>query len=81
MSGYEASTWYGVLAPAGTPGPIVQRLSVETARTLKANEVRSPLLAQGLEVVGSTPEQFAAHIRAEMVKWAKVIKATGMKAE
>jgi tripartite-type tricarboxylate transporter receptor subunit TctC len=81
MPGYEASTWYGVLAPAGTPGPIVQQLSVETARALKANEVRSPLLAQGLEVVGSTPEQFAAHIRAEMVKWAKVIKATGMKAD
>lgn len=81
VPGYEASTWYGVLAPTGTPAPIVQQLSVETARALKANEVRGPLVAQGLDVVGSTGEQFAAHIRAELVKWAKVIKATGMKAE
>jgi tripartite-type tricarboxylate transporter receptor subunit TctC len=78
LPGYEASTWYGVLAPAGTPSPIVQRLSVEFGRALNADEVKGGLLAQGLDVVGSTPEQFAAHIRTEMSKWAKVVKATGM---
>jgi tripartite-type tricarboxylate transporter receptor subunit TctC len=81
VPGYEASTWYGVLAPAGTPHPAVQWLNVELGRALNAAEVKSGLLAQGLDLVGGTPEQFAAHIRTEMVKWAKVIAATEMKAE
>ena len=78
LSGYEASTWYGVLAPAGTPGLVVHRLSVELGRALNAEEAKATLSAQGLELVGSTPEQFGAYIRSEMVKWAKVVTATGM---
>ena len=81
VRGYEAATWYGVLAPAGTPEPVVQRLSMEIGRGLNSPDVKSTLLAQGLDVIGSTPEQFAAYINTEMVKWAKVVKATGMKAE
>ena len=78
LRGYEASTWYGVLAPAGTPGPVIQLLSIELGKALRSDEVKGTLSAQGLDLVGSTPEQFAAYIRTEMVKWAKVVKATGM---
>ncbi|MCC7080411.1 MAG: tripartite tricarboxylate transporter substrate binding protein, partial [Burkholderiales bacterium] len=81
VPGFEASTWYGVVAPADTPGSVVQRLSTEFARALNTEEVKSGLTAQGLDVVGSTPEQFADYIRTEMVKWAKVVKASGMKVE
>ena len=81
LPGYEASTWYGVLAPAGTPGAIIQWLSMEFSRALNASDVNAVLLAQGLDLRGSTPEQFAAHIRAETGKWAKVISATGITAD
>jgi len=81
VPGFEASTWYGVLAPAETPPPIVQRLSAELVRAVHAGEVKGGLVAQGLDVAGTTPEQFAAYIRTEMVKWAKVVKASGMKVE
>jgi len=81
LPGYEASTWYGVLAPAETPSPIVQWLSVELGRALNGDEVKGGLVAQGLDIVGSAPEQFAAYIRTEMVKWSKVVKAAGMKLE
>jgi tripartite-type tricarboxylate transporter receptor subunit TctC len=78
LPGYEASTWYGVLAPAGTPAAITERLSGEFRKSLDADEVKGVLLAQGLDLVGSTPQQFAAYIRTELIKWAKVVKATGM---
>jgi len=81
VPGFEASTWYGILAPAETPNAVVQRLSAEFVRALNNEEVKSSLTAQGLDVVGSTPEQFADYIRTEMVKWAKVVKAAGMKIE
>jgi len=81
VPGFEASTWYGVVAPAETPGSVVQRLSTELVRALNSEEVKSGLTAQGLDVVGSTPEQFAEYIRTEMVKWAKVVKASGMKVD
>ena len=81
LSGYAASTWYGVLAPAGTPGPIIQRLNVEFGRALNAPDVKTVLLAQGFDLAGGTPDQFAAHSRAETSKWAKVISATGLTAD
>ncbi len=81
VPGYESVQWYGVLAPAGTPREIVQRLYTEIAKSLRAGDVRERLAADGAEPVGSTPEQFAAFIRAEIDKWARVAKAAGIRPE
>lgn len=78
VPGYEATTWYGVLAPAGTPKRVVHRLSSEIGRALESAEVNATLTAQGLDLAGSTPEQFATFISSEMVKWEEVVKATGI---
>ena len=81
LPGYEASTWYGVLAPAATPRAIVTRLNAEIVKALALPEVRERLVAQGIDPIGNTPAQFAAYLQSEIGKWAKVIKATGVKAE
>jgi tripartite-type tricarboxylate transporter receptor subunit TctC len=81
VPGYDSTQWYGVLAPAGTPRPIVTRLHGEIVRALRAPDVRERLAADGAEPVGSSPEEFAAFIRAEIAKWAKVAKAAGIQPE
>ncbi|HUP95171.1 MAG TPA: tripartite tricarboxylate transporter substrate binding protein, partial [Burkholderiales bacterium] len=81
LPGYEASTWYGMLAPAATPAPIVSKLNRQMIDVLKLPDVREKLLAQGLEPVGNTPAEFTSIISAELVKWGKVVAAAGMKAE
>jgi tripartite-type tricarboxylate transporter receptor subunit TctC len=81
VAGYESVQWYGVLAPAGTARAIVERLHAEIVRALRAGDVRERLAADGAEPVGSSPEEFAAFIRAEIVKWAKVAKAAGIQPE
>ncbi len=81
VSDYDASSWYGLLAPAGTPRAIVMRLSSETAQIMKMNDVRERLIPQGLDPVGGTPAEFAATINDERVKWSRVIKAAGLKPE
>lgn len=81
LPGYEASTWYGVLAPGRTPRRVVARLQAEIVKALDAPEVKERLGAQGLDPVGNTPEQFAAYVQSEIVKWAKVIRASGARAE
>lgn len=81
LPGFEASTWYGVLAPAGTPTRVVHWLNAEFVKALNTHEIKGGLVAQGLDVVGSTPEAFSAYIRSEMTKWARVVKLSGMKAE
>ena len=81
VSDYDASSWYGLLAPAGTPRVIVARLSAETAQIMKMNDVRERLIPQGLDPVGGTPAEFAATINDERVKWSRVIKAAGLKPE
>ncbi len=73
LPGFAAQSWVGMLAPAGTPKEIVARLHVEVARALADPGVRGKLAAQGFDVVGSTPEEFLAFVRAESEKWAKVI--------
>ena len=81
LSGYEAYTWVGALAPAGTPADIVLKWQQEIARILAIPEVRSRQIAAGLEPVGNTPEQFSQFMRAEMDKWARVVKRAGIKAD
>ena len=81
LPGYEASTWYGMLAPAATPAPIVAKLNRQMIDVLKLPDVREKLLAQGLEPVGNTPAEFTSIIATELVKWGKVVAAAGMKAE
>ena len=78
---FNGSTWLGLVAPAGTPADIVARLSAETARALNVPETRDRLLAQGVEPVGSTPAQFAAHLDSEMQRYAAAIKASGAKVD
>jgi tripartite-type tricarboxylate transporter receptor subunit TctC len=81
VPGYEATQWFGVLAPTGTPRDIVNRLNGEIVRVLKSPEVRDRLSADGAEPVGSAPEEFAAYIRSETAKWAGVIKSAGINPE
>lgn len=77
--GVEATAWYGVLAPAGAPKPVVARLHGEIVRILKLPDVVQRLDALGFERVGSTPEQFSDYIRSETRKWEKVVRASGAK--
>jgi tripartite-type tricarboxylate transporter receptor subunit TctC len=81
FAGVEATAWYGVLAPANTPKAVVTRLHGELVKALKLSEVIQRLDGLGFEIVGSTPEQFGAYIKSEIPKWAKVVKASGAKAE
>jgi tripartite-type tricarboxylate transporter receptor subunit TctC len=74
VPGYDSGAWFGLLAPAGTPKDIVNRLAAETQRILKLPDVHERIATLGAEPVGSTPEQFAAHIKSEIAKWAKVIR-------
>jgi tripartite-type tricarboxylate transporter receptor subunit TctC len=81
VPGYEVSGWFGVLAPAGTPQSIVRRLNEEIVKGLAASDVRQRLAGLGGEVAGGSPEDFTAHLRAEIAKWGKLIRAIGLKAE
>jgi tripartite-type tricarboxylate transporter receptor subunit TctC len=81
VPGFEASSWFGVLAPAGTPREIVQKLNAEIAKWLATPEAREKLASQGAIAAGGTPEDFARHIAAETAKWAKVVKASGAKVD
>jgi tripartite-type tricarboxylate transporter receptor subunit TctC len=81
LPGYESTQWFGILAPAGTPRPIIDRLNQEIVRVLNLPDMKDRLSAEGTEVVASTPEDFAKHIKSETEKWAKVIKAAGIKPE
>lgn len=81
IPGFEVTSWYGMSAPAKTPRPVVERLHSEVVRALNAPDVRDRLIGLGAAPVGSTPEQYAAFIQAEIAKWGKVIKAAGIKAQ
>jgi len=79
MPGFEVNSWYGMMAPAGTPKAIVQLLQRETAKALKAPDVNERLRAGGLDPVGNTPEEHAAQLRADLARWAKVAKTAKIK--
>src|SRR6266700_4194214 len=75
--GFEANTWYGLLAPAGTPAPIIARLNDEVNRVLRTPEVRERLASEGGEALGSSPEQFASFLKAEHAKWGRIVRESG----
>lgn len=77
LKGFDATSWFGLLAPAGTPKDIVAKLNAASVKALASAEMRERLAAQGAEPMGNTPDQFAAFIKAEIDKWAKVVKASG----
>ena len=81
VPGFEATSWFGVLAPAGTPPAIISKLNAEIDKWLQSAPGKAQLLEQGALPAGGTPEQFAAYIRAETEKWAKVVKASGAKVD
>jgi tripartite-type tricarboxylate transporter receptor subunit TctC len=74
VPGYDSGAWFGLVAPAGTPKPVVDKLAHETQRILKLPDVRERIGALGAEVVGDAPEEFNAFMKSELAKWAKVIK-------
>jgi tripartite-type tricarboxylate transporter receptor subunit TctC len=79
IKGYEANNWYGLLAPARTPRPIIDRLNKEFITALRLPDVKEFLLAQGLDPAPSTPEEFGEYIKSEIAKWARVVKVSGAK--
>jgi tripartite-type tricarboxylate transporter receptor subunit TctC len=78
VPGYAALQWYGLLAPAGTPPPIIARLNAEALRALKTDEMRERLAVDGAEPQGSTPEEFGVLIKSELDKWTRVTRAAGI---
>ena len=81
LPGFEVTTWYGVLAPAGTPRAIVERLNMELGRVMLAPELQPRLADMATEPRSGTPEAFAAYLREETAKWGKVIRDAGLRAE
>mgnify|MGYP003345122753 FL=1 len=81
VTGFEATSWFALLAPAGTPQPIVRKIHAETVKALAQPDVRAKLTDMGMDIVGSTPEQLSAVMRVELPKWAKVVKESGAKVE
>jgi tripartite-type tricarboxylate transporter receptor subunit TctC len=78
---FEVTTWYGILAPAGTPQSVVRRLNAELVKIMHAPEMKEKLTATGTEPLTSTPEEFAAYIKREIAKWGDVIRKAGVKAD
>jgi tripartite-type tricarboxylate transporter receptor subunit TctC len=81
LTGFEVLGWNGLLAPAGTPKPVIDKLNGEIVRILRTREVTNQLKEQGVDVVGDRPEEFAAIIRADIAKWREIIAAAGIKIE
>lgn len=81
VPGFEASSWFGIFAPAGTPREIVAKLQTEIARILKSPEMTERLAQQGAVAVGNTPDAFGAYVQSELIKWAGVVKASGARVD
>lgn len=81
VPGYELGVWFGIAAPGGTPRPIVDKLNAEIVKILRMPDVKEKFAAQGVEAIGSTVEQFQAHLQAQRTMWAKVVKDAGVTPE
>jgi tripartite-type tricarboxylate transporter receptor subunit TctC len=81
VPGYESTTWFGLLAPAGTPREIVDKLNAEVVRGLQSADMKERFEQQSAFPVGNTPEQFTAVLKADTAKWGKVIRDSGIKLE
>ena len=81
LKGFEANNWYGILVPAKTSRAIVMRLNKDISTALMTPDIKELLFKQGLDVAPESPEAFGAYIKSELAKWAKVVKAAGLKAE
>ncbi|HET7033334.1 MAG TPA: tripartite tricarboxylate transporter substrate-binding protein, partial [Casimicrobiaceae bacterium] len=81
LPGFDISTWFGLFAPAGTPKDVIARWNIEVTKILNSPEMREKLIAQGAEPSPTTPEQFAAFVKSEIPKYAKIIKASGAKVD
>jgi tripartite-type tricarboxylate transporter receptor subunit TctC len=81
LPGYEAAQWYGILVPAGTPEPVVARLNQEFVQAVQAPELASRLHNEASFPIGSTPGEFASYFKADIAKWARVVKLSGARAE
>jgi tripartite-type tricarboxylate transporter receptor subunit TctC len=81
VAGFEATAWFGIVAPKATPDTIVRRLNAEVNKALAMPDVKEKLLQQGAEASPESPEEFGAFIHNEVVKWGKVVKASGAKVE
>jgi len=79
VKGYQHASWVGMLAPAKTPKPVIDRLHAESVKILGRDEIRKALLKQGLETEGNTPKEFAENIRREIVQWKNLVKTAGIK--
>ena len=79
--GFDASSWFGLVGPAGLPREIAAKIASDIARILKQTDMRERFVAQGADPVGSTPEQFGLHMQNETAKWARLVKASGAKAD
>ena len=81
VKGVVVVNWYGLVAPKGTPKAVIDRVGSETAKAMRSPEMTKRLAAEGSEAVSSSPQEFAAHIRAEHEMWAKVIKQAGIRGQ
>jgi tripartite-type tricarboxylate transporter receptor subunit TctC len=81
VPGYEATTWYPILAPADTPRTIVEKLNAELNGIVRAPDMKERLQAMGVDAIGSTPDELAAHIKSELRKWAKVVQLSGARVD
>ena len=81
VAGYDYSTWYGLLAPAGTAKPIIDKLNAVNRKVLARDDIKQKLESQGVDPIVNTPAEFTAYVKSETEKWGKVVKATGAKAE
>ena len=81
VKGYHVETWYGALAPAGTPAGIVGKLNTEFAKVLKQPDVQARMAGEGAETIGSTPARFAAFLEVEIRKWGRIIRESGIRGD
>ncbi|MCE9641183.1 MAG: tripartite tricarboxylate transporter substrate binding protein, partial [Betaproteobacteria bacterium] len=81
VPGFEATTWHGIVMPVNTPAALVSRVNADTAKVLQMPDIRERFAGLGGEIIGGTPDDFAAYIKKEIPKWTKVVKDSGARAD